>query len=156
MTFEIFSFQSREIDRTDKNKVREANKYFFIESAIALFVSLIINIFVVSVFAEGLYGHTNKQVVCTCYFYIFFIIVYYNEVIYAFHNEINFYVCIKYPKLSFPVECASEITITCELSCFLQGGKNLAIYSINIYKENYSRYHGYRNLYTVQLLKKNK
>ena len=36
--------------------------YFFIEAAIALFVSFLINIFVVSVFAEGLYGKTNADI----------------------------------------------------------------------------------------------
>lgn len=58
--------KSREIDRTSKEKVKEANKYFFIESAIALFISLIINIFVVAVFAEGLYGQTNEDVYDLC------------------------------------------------------------------------------------------
>lgn len=58
--------KSRSIDRTSKEKVKEANKYYFIESAIALFVSLIINIFVVSVFAEGLYGKTNQEVHDLC------------------------------------------------------------------------------------------
>lgn len=58
--------KSREIDRTSKEKVKEANKYYFIESAIALFISLIINIFVVSVFAEGLYGKPNSYVHQKC------------------------------------------------------------------------------------------
>lgn len=59
----IFYFQSRDIDRSNKDKLKEANKYYFIESTIALFVSLLINIFVVAVFAEGLYGKTNQAVV---------------------------------------------------------------------------------------------
>ncbi|XP_022248482.1 natural resistance-associated macrophage protein 2-like isoform X1 [Limulus polyphemus] len=54
--------KSREVDRSKRNEIKEANKYFFIESAIALFVSLVINIFVVSVFAEGLYNKTNADV----------------------------------------------------------------------------------------------
>ncbi|GFV13022.1 protein Malvolio [Trichonephila clavipes] len=58
--------KSREVDRTNKNKVKEANMYFFIESGIALFVSLIINIFVVSVFAKGLFGKTNAYVYNLC------------------------------------------------------------------------------------------
>lgn len=37
--------------------------YYFIESTIALFVSLMINIFVVSVFGAGFYGKNVKQVV---------------------------------------------------------------------------------------------
>ena len=43
----------------------EANKYYFIEASIALFVSFIINLFVVSVFAEGFYGKSNAQIVST-------------------------------------------------------------------------------------------
>lgn len=44
----------------------EANFYFFIEASVALFVSFIINLFVVAVFAHGMYGKTNKDVVSTC------------------------------------------------------------------------------------------
>ena len=58
MTF--FFFQSRDVDRKNVNKVREANKYFFIEAAIALFVSFLINVFVVAVFAEGFYTGFNS------------------------------------------------------------------------------------------------
>ncbi|GIX71650.1 protein Malvolio [Caerostris darwini] len=58
--------KSRDVDRTNKNKVKEANMYYFIESGIALFVSLIINIFVVAVFAKGLYGKTNAYVYNLC------------------------------------------------------------------------------------------
>ncbi|XP_050781248.1 natural resistance-associated macrophage protein 2 isoform X1 [Gopherus flavomarginatus] len=59
--------KSRQVNRADKREVREANKYFFIESCIALFVSFLINVFVVSVFAEAFFGKTNEQVneVCT-------------------------------------------------------------------------------------------
>ncbi|TKC52648.1 hypothetical protein EI555_004504, partial [Monodon monoceros] len=58
------------VDRANKEEVREANKYFFIESCIALFVSFIINVFVVSVFAEAFFEKTNEQVgvVLGCYF----------------------------------------------------------------------------------------
>ncbi|XP_029636399.1 natural resistance-associated macrophage protein 2 isoform X2 [Octopus sinensis] len=45
--------KSRDIDRSNKKKVKEANMYYFVEAAIALFVSFLINLFVVSVFAEG-------------------------------------------------------------------------------------------------------
>ena len=48
--------KSREVDRSKKIKKRDANLYFTIESAIALFVSFIINMFVVSVFAEAFYS----------------------------------------------------------------------------------------------------
>lgn len=59
----LFSLQSRQVNRAKKQEVREANKYFFIESCIALFVSFIINVFVVSVFAEAFFEKTNQQVV---------------------------------------------------------------------------------------------
>jgi len=58
--------KSRDIDRTKKREVREANFYFFIEAAIALFVSFLINVFVVSVFAEGLYNKTNGEIYEFC------------------------------------------------------------------------------------------
>ncbi|XP_060244591.1 natural resistance-associated macrophage protein 2 isoform X3 [Meriones unguiculatus] len=58
--------KSRQVNRANKREVREANKYFFIESCIALFVSFIINVFVVSVFAEAFFGKTNDQVVDVC------------------------------------------------------------------------------------------
>lgn len=45
--------------------MRDANFYFFVEASIALFVSFVINVFVVSVFAHGLNGKTNNQIVCT-------------------------------------------------------------------------------------------
>ena len=57
------SSQSREVNRSNKKEVKEANKYFFIESTIALFVSFLINVFVVAVFAEAFYGRTNQEVV---------------------------------------------------------------------------------------------
>lgn len=58
--------KSRDVDRTKKEEVREANKYFFIEATLALLVSLIINIFVTSVFAEGFYGKTSSQIYEKC------------------------------------------------------------------------------------------
>lgn len=51
------------MDRSKKEEVREANKYFFIEACIALLTSFIINVFVVAVFAKGLFGVTNQEVV---------------------------------------------------------------------------------------------
>lgn len=56
-------FQSREVDRSSKKRISEANKYFFLESCVALLVSFIINVFVVAVFAEAFYERTNAQVV---------------------------------------------------------------------------------------------
>jgi len=58
--------KSRDIDRTKKQEVREANFYFFIEAIVALFVSFLINVFVVSVFAAGLHGKTNQQIKDLC------------------------------------------------------------------------------------------
>lgn len=55
--------KSRDIDRKSSNKVREANYYYFIEACVALFVSFVINVFVVAVFAHGLYGKTNGEIV---------------------------------------------------------------------------------------------
>ena len=46
--------KSRGIDRRKSTAVRQANMYFFVESAIALFVSFLINVFVVAVFAAGM------------------------------------------------------------------------------------------------------
>ncbi|NWS77925.1 NRAM2 protein, partial [Crotophaga sulcirostris] len=58
--------KSRQVNRANKREVREANKYFFIESCIALFVSFIINIFVVTVFAEAFFDKTNEDVNAVC------------------------------------------------------------------------------------------
>lgn len=58
--------KSREVDRRQPAKVRDANFYFFVEASIALFVSFIINVFVVAVFAHGLHGKTNNQVLEVC------------------------------------------------------------------------------------------
>lgn len=48
--------QSRAIDISSSSHVKEALRYFSIESACALFLSLIINIFVVTVFAKAFFG----------------------------------------------------------------------------------------------------
>ncbi|XP_017797801.1 PREDICTED: protein Malvolio isoform X2 [Habropoda laboriosa] len=58
--------KSRDIDRRDSRKVREANMYYFIEACVALLVSFIINVFVVTVFANGLYEKTNSEVYQVC------------------------------------------------------------------------------------------
>lgn len=39
--------------------------YYFVEACIALLVSFVINVFVVAVFADGLYKKTNLEVVST-------------------------------------------------------------------------------------------
>lgn len=51
--------KSRGIDRRKPTAVRQANMYFFVESAIALFVSFLINVFVVAVFAAGKLNRFN-------------------------------------------------------------------------------------------------
>ncbi|KAL8058719.1 hypothetical protein ABFX02_03G038300 [Erythranthe guttata] len=48
--------QSRKIDLKKKGRVQEALNYYTIESLIAVFVSLIINLFVTTVFAKGFFG----------------------------------------------------------------------------------------------------
>ncbi|CAH1112007.1 unnamed protein product [Psylliodes chrysocephalus] len=58
--------KSRDIDRTKPEKVRDANMYYFVEACIALLVSFVINVFVVSVFAHGLYQTTNSEVHDLC------------------------------------------------------------------------------------------
>lgn len=59
----FLSNQSRDVDRKNPSKVREANMYFYIEACMALLVSFIINVFVVSVFANGLSGKQNMEIV---------------------------------------------------------------------------------------------
>ena len=46
----------RDINRTKVARKKEAVAYFSIESALALLISLFINLCVVSVFAKGFYG----------------------------------------------------------------------------------------------------
>ncbi|XP_011503447.1 PREDICTED: protein Malvolio [Ceratosolen solmsi marchali] len=58
--------KSRDVDRRQSSKIREANMYFFIEATIALFVSFLINVFVVAVFAHGLFNKTNADVFEIC------------------------------------------------------------------------------------------
>ncbi|XP_041786295.1 protein Malvolio-like [Anopheles merus] len=54
--------KSRAINRNDVKEVKKANRYYFIEASIALAVSFVINVFVVSVFAHDVYGKTNQDV----------------------------------------------------------------------------------------------
>ncbi|CAJ0580854.1 unnamed protein product, partial [Mesorhabditis spiculigera] len=58
--------QSRKVDRKKRVAVQEANLYYFIESALALFCSFIINVLVMSVFAAGMYGKSNAHVREVC------------------------------------------------------------------------------------------
>ncbi|KJH47134.1 metal ion transporter, metal ion transporter family [Dictyocaulus viviparus] len=58
--------KSRRIDRNVRQRVSEANFYYTIESSLALFCSFFINVFVVAVFAHGLYKKTNYEVRTSC------------------------------------------------------------------------------------------
>lgn len=52
----------RRINTSKLGRKKEAVIYFYIESALALFVSLIINIFVLSVFAKGFFGKEEGDI----------------------------------------------------------------------------------------------
>uniref|UniRef100_A0A8D0R6Z8 Natural resistance-associated macrophage protein 1 n=1 Tax=Sus scrofa TaxID=9823 RepID=A0A8D0R6Z8_PIG len=58
--------KSREVDRTRREDIREANMYFLIESTIALFVSFFINLFVMAVFGQAFYQQTNQAAFNIC------------------------------------------------------------------------------------------
>ncbi|KAJ1525187.1 hypothetical protein ONE63_010019 [Megalurothrips usitatus] len=58
--------KTRDIDKSDSRAVREANTYYFTETSIAVFISFVINLFVVSVFGDGLYLKTNAEVRNMC------------------------------------------------------------------------------------------
>ncbi|XP_058806651.1 protein Malvolio isoform X2 [Phymastichus coffea] len=58
--------KSRDVDRRHPQKIKEANMYYFIEAAIALLVSFVINVFIVSVFANSLFGKTNNDIYDIC------------------------------------------------------------------------------------------
>ncbi|NWR57353.1 NRAM1 protein, partial [Bucorvus abyssinicus] len=58
--------KTRAIDRSKKEAVREANMYFLIESCVALFISFLINLFVMAVFGEAFYHQRNEDVHNKC------------------------------------------------------------------------------------------
>ncbi|XP_021256184.1 natural resistance-associated macrophage protein 1 isoform X7 [Numida meleagris] len=58
--------KTRAIDRSKKEEVQEANKYFLTESCLALFVSFLINLFVMAVFGEAFYHQRNEDVHNKC------------------------------------------------------------------------------------------
>lgn len=58
--------QTKKVNRKYPSKIREANIYLFVEAAFSLFVSFIINVLVVAIFAEGLYGKTNLEIIEQC------------------------------------------------------------------------------------------
>ena len=53
--------QTRNLQRKHKTAVKEGNFYFTLESGITLFVSFIINLFIIAVFAKGFYQTHNAN-----------------------------------------------------------------------------------------------
>ena len=58
---------SRDIDRTKPNEVKMANFYTCVEAAIALSISLFINMSIVVTFGGGLYDVTNSEIRQDCF-----------------------------------------------------------------------------------------
>lgn len=58
--------KTRAIDRSKKEEVKEANMYFLTESCLALFVSFLINLFIMAVFGEAFYHQRNEDVHNKC------------------------------------------------------------------------------------------
>ncbi|XP_061240914.1 natural resistance-associated macrophage protein 1 isoform X1 [Bos javanicus] len=58
--------KSREVDRSRRADIREANMYFLIEATIALSVSFLINLFVMAVFGQAFYKQTNQAASNIC------------------------------------------------------------------------------------------
>ncbi|NXC78092.1 NRAM1 protein, partial [Anhinga anhinga] len=58
--------KTRAIDRSKKEAVQEANMYFLTESCLALFISFLINLFVMAVFGEAFYHQRNEDVHNKC------------------------------------------------------------------------------------------
>ncbi|XP_030344355.1 natural resistance-associated macrophage protein 1 [Strigops habroptila] len=58
--------KTRDIDRSKKEAVQEANMYFLTESCLALSISFLINLFVMAVFGEAFYHQRNEDVHNKC------------------------------------------------------------------------------------------
>ncbi|NXU51443.1 NRAM1 protein, partial [Turnix velox] len=58
--------KTRAVDRSKKEAVQEANMYFLTESCLALFVSFLINLFVMAVFGQAFYHQRNEDVHNKC------------------------------------------------------------------------------------------
>lgn len=58
--------KTRRINRKNKEAVSEANRYFLIEGSIALLISFVLNLFVVTVFARSLHGVTYGEAYNSC------------------------------------------------------------------------------------------
>jgi len=57
---------NRSLNRKSKSAVRDANFYSAVEGAIALAISFLINLLVISVFGNGMYQTTNREVYEMC------------------------------------------------------------------------------------------
>lgn len=55
--------QSRDIDTSKKSRVREALRYYNIESSIALFISFLINLCIMAIFAKAFYGKEEAGII---------------------------------------------------------------------------------------------
>jgi natural resistance-associated macrophage protein len=55
--------QSRDIDTTKKSRVREALRYYNIESAVALFISFMINLCIMAIFAKAFFGKEEAGII---------------------------------------------------------------------------------------------
>lgn len=55
--------QSRDIDSSKKSRVREALRYYNIESAVALFISFLINLCIMAIFAKAFYGKEEAGII---------------------------------------------------------------------------------------------
>uniref|UniRef100_A0A8C5X6S6 Natural resistance-associated macrophage protein 1 n=1 Tax=Malurus cyaneus samueli TaxID=2593467 RepID=A0A8C5X6S6_9PASS len=58
--------KTRVVDHSNKEAVKEANMYFLTESCLALFVSFLINLFIMAVFGEAFYHQRNEDVHNKC------------------------------------------------------------------------------------------
>ena len=58
--------KSRKVDNKNSKETKDANRYILIESAIALFISFLINLSVTTVFAKGLNSKSNTDVYEIC------------------------------------------------------------------------------------------
>lgn len=55
--------QSRDIDISKKSRVREALRYYNIESSVALFISFLINLCIMAIFAKAFFGKEEAGII---------------------------------------------------------------------------------------------
>ena len=58
--------KTRRVNRKNKDAVSEANRYFLIEGSIALLISFVLNLFVVTVFSHSIYNVTYEKAYNSC------------------------------------------------------------------------------------------